>query len=311
LPLRNDDGGHLLSDNPYEVLGVKADASAEEIQKAYRRLAKKFHPDLNPGNQQAEEQFKRVSAAYDMLGDPEKRARFDRGEIDASGAERPARPFYRDFAGAGPDHPYASNAGFEDLMSDDILAELLRRGGRANVRMRGADVRYRLPIDFLEAVNGATKRVTLPDGSTLDVKVPAGAEDRQVLRLRGKGETGLGGGPAGDAFVELEVRPHRLFRRDGDDIRLELPISLSEAVLGGKVEVPTPTGPVSMTIHKGANTGKVLRLRGKGVPRPDGRRGDMYVDLQVDLPENDPELEAFVRSWSAGRAHNPRRTMEA
>ena len=300
-----------MSDNPYDVLGVAPGASAEEIQTAYRSKAKTFHPDLNPGNPKAEEQFKRVSAAYDLVGDPEKRARFDRGEIDASGAERPAQRFYRDFA-SGADHPYASSAGFEDLMgADDVLSELLRRGGRANVRMRGADVHYRLPLDFIEAVNGATQRVTLPDGRTLDVTVPPGASDGQVLRLRGKGGPGFGGGPAGDAYVELEVRPHHQFRREGDDIRLALPISLAEAVLGGKVEVPTPTGPVTMTVPKGANTGKVLRLRGKGVPRPDGSRGDLYVELQVMLPQNDPELEAFVRNWSAGRADNPRGMMEA
>ncbi len=195
--------------------------------------------------------------------------------------------------------------------ADDVLSELLCRGGRTNVRMRGADVHYRLPLDLLDAVNGATQRVTLPDGSTLDVTVPAGASDGQVLRLRGKGSPGLNGGPAGDAYVELEVRPHHQFRREGDDIRLALPISLAEAVLGGKVEVPTPTGPVTMTVPKGANTGKVLRLRGKGVPRPDGSRGDLYVELQVMLPENDPELESFVRAWSAGHADNPRRAMEA
>ena len=301
-----------LSDNPYDVLGAKPGASAEEIQKAYRRLAKQLHPDLNPGNRKAEEQFKRVSAAYDLLGDPEKRARFDRGEIDASGTERPAQRFYRDFAAAGADHPYASSAGFNDFMgSDDVLSELLRRGGRTTIRMRGADIHYRLPVDFLEAVNGATRRVTLPDGSTFDLTVPAGASDGRVLRLPGKGEPGFGGGPAGDVLIELEVRPHRLFRRDGDDIRLDLPISLTEAVLGGKVEVPTPTGPVTMTVPKGANTGNVMRLRGKGVPRPEGGHGDMYVELQVVLPENDPELDAFVRNWSARHAHNPRRTMEA
>jgi DnaJ-class molecular chaperone len=183
--------GTRLSDNPYDVLGAKPAASPEEIQKAYRRLAKKFHPDLNPGNKEAEEHFKRLSSAYDILGDPEKRARFDRGEIDASGAERPSQPFYRDFAAAGPDHPYASSAGFDDLVSEEILSELLRRGGRTNVRMRGADVHYSLPVDFLEGVNGATKRITLPGGSTLDVTVPAGADDAQVLRLRGQGQPGL------------------------------------------------------------------------------------------------------------------------
>ncbi len=301
-----------MSDNPYDVLRVKPSASAEEIQKAYRHLAKKFHPDLNPGDQEAEEQFKRVSAAYDLLGDPEKRARFDRGEIDAAGAERAERRYYRDFAAAGESHPYASGSGFGDFMgTDDILSELLRRGGRANVRMRGADVHYRLPIEFLEAVNGAAKRVTLPDGTALEVSIPAGAKDGQVLRLRGKGEPGFGGGPAGDALIELLVQPHHLFRRDGDDIRVDLPISLAEAVLGGRVEVLTPTGPVTMTLPKGSNTGKVMRLRGKGVPHPDGGHGDMYVELRVVLPDNDPELETFVRNWTSARAYDPRRHMEA
>ena len=195
--------------------------------------------------------------------------------------------------------------------SEDILSELLRRGGRTTFRRSGADTRYRLSVDFLEAVNGTNKRVTLPDGATLDIAVPAGAKDGQVLRLRGRGEPGSGGGPGGDALIELEVRPHRLFRRDEDDIRLDLPISLSEAVLGGTIEVPTPTGPVRMSVPKGASSGKVMRLRGKGVPRPNGSRGDMYVQLQIVLPENDPELAAFVRNWGAGRAHNPRQNMEA
>jgi DnaJ-class molecular chaperone len=297
-----------VSDNPYEILGVKPDASVEQVQTAYRKLAKKFHPDLNPGNRKAEEEFKRISAAYDLLSDPEKRARFDRGEIDASGTERPSPRYYRDFAGG--DHPYTSSAGFEDFMnSDDFLSELLRRGGRTTVRMRGADVHYRVPIDFLEAVNGASKRVTLPNGGTFEFEVPPGATDGDVLQLRGKGGAGLGGGPAGDALIELEVRPHPHFRRDGDDIRLALPISLTEAVLGGKVEVPTPTGPVTMTVPKGSNTGRVMRLRGKGAPRREGSRGDLYVELQVMLPENDPDLEAFVRSWAAGRTHNPRRAL--
>jgi DnaJ-class molecular chaperone len=302
-----------LSENPYDVLGVAKTASADEIQKAYRRLAKKHHPDLNPGDQSAEERFKTVSAAYDLLSDPDKRARFDRGEIDASGAERPQQRYYRDFAGAGRD-PYGSDAGFADFAADDILAELLRRGGRgggASMRMRGRDLHFRLAVPFLDAVNGATQRITMPDGSVLDVKVPAGAEDGQVMRLRGKGEPGLGGGPPGDALVEIRVEPHPLFVRDGDDIRLDLPVSLTEAVLGGRVEVPTPTGPVMMAIPKGSNTGRVLRLKGKGVARA-GRRGDMYATLQVVLPDGvDPELESFAERWAAGKAHDPRRNLGA
>jgi DnaJ-class molecular chaperone len=314
-------GGAVSSRDPYEVLGVKRDASQQEIQKAYRRLAKKLHPDLNPGNAEAEKQFKEVAAAYDLLSDPEQRARFDRGEIDASGAERPQQRYYRDFAG-GASNPYTSDAGFADFAGDagfadfagdDILSAIFGRRGRAQPRRRrGQDVRYRLDVDFLDAVNGATRRLTLPDGSVLDVAIPPGTRDGQVLRLRGKGRSGAGGGPPGDALVEIRVRPHPYFRRQGDDIYVEVPISLAEAVLGGQVEVPTPTGPVTMTVPKGANTGTVLRLRGKGLPRADGSRGDEYVTLKVTLPDKpDPELERLVAQWQPGKAYNPRQAMEA
>lgn len=293
--------------DPYELLQVKRDASQTEIQKSYRHLAKKLHPDLNPGNCDAESKFKEVAAAYDLLGDPEKRARFDRGEIDASGSERPQQRYYRDFAADGAAAgPYASDAGWADLGdTDDILSELLRRGRRS--RMRGADVRYRLEIDFLDAINGATQRLTLPDGSVLDVVIPSGTRDGQVLRLAGKGRAGRGEGPPGDALVEIEVRPHPFFRRRDDDIVLELPLTLAEAVLGGPIRVPTPTGPVTMKVPKNANTGTVLRLKGKGVPRRDGSRGDEYARIEVMLPpEPDPDLERCVAQWAGGKAYNPR-----
>jgi DnaJ-class molecular chaperone len=302
-----------LATDPYQVLGVKKDASQDAIQKAYRRLAKKLHPDLNPGNKQAEEQFKEISAAYDLVGDPAKRARFDRGEIDASGAERPRQNFYRDFGEGGASHPYASDSGFADFANgDDILSEIFGRQGRANIRMRGQDVHYRLALDFLDAINGAKKQLTLPDGSVLDVAIPPGTRDGQILRLRGKGRPGLGGGPPGDALIEVEVQPHRIFTRKGDDIHVEYPISLSEAVLGGKVRVPTPTGEVTMTVPKWANTGTVLRLKGKGAPRPDGSRGDEYVTLKVVLPDKpDPELEKFVAQWRPAKSQGARQTTEA
>jgi DnaJ-class molecular chaperone len=302
-----------LSGDPYQTLGVKKDASQAEIQKAYRSLAKKLHPDLNPGNKSAEEKFKDVSAAYDLVGDPDKRARFDRGEIDASGAERPPHGFYRDFAERGGANPYTSDAGFEDFAdADDILSQIFGREGRANVRMRGGDVHYRLALDFLDAINGAKRQVTLPDGSVLEVAIPPGTRDGQILRLRGKGRPGIGGGAAGDALVEIEVRPHRIFTRKGDDIHVELPISLGEAVLGGKVKVPTPSGPVTMTVPKWSNTGTVLRLKGKGAPRPEGGRGDEFITLKVVLPEKpDPELEKFVAQWRSAKVHGPREAMEA
>ena len=249
-----------MSDDPYAVLGVKREATLDEIRKAYRQLAKKLHPDLNPGDREAEEKFKQVAVAYDLLGDPEKRGRFDRGEIDASGQERPRERYYRDFHGADAEpHVYRSHGGFADFMeSEDILRDVFGRGGEARIRLRGQDALYRLPVEFLEALNGTTKRITLPDGGTLDVVIPPGTRDKQVLRLRGKGGAGLGGGPPGDALVEIDVEPHRFFTRKDDDIHLELPISLPEAVLGAKLDVPTPTGPVRMTVPKGANTGTVM-----------------------------------------------------
>ena len=303
-----------MSDDPYAVLGVKQEATQDEIRKAYRQLAKKLHPDLNPGDKAAEEKFKQVSVAYDLLGDPEKRARFDRGEIDASGQERPRERYYRDFHGADAEpHVYSSHGGFADFMeSEDILRDVFGRGGEGRIRLRGQDALYRLPVEFLEALNGATKRITLPDGGTLDVVIPPGTRDKQVLRLRAKGGPGLGGGPPGDALVEIDVEPHRFFTRKDDDIHLELPISLPEAVLGAKLDVPTPSGPVRMTVPKGTNTGTVLRLRGKGAQRSDKTHGDEYVTLKIVLPPQlDAEIEEFARRWQAGQSQNPRQHLEA
>ncbi|MGN6102185.1 MAG: DnaJ C-terminal domain-containing protein [Devosia sp.] len=297
-----------MAANPYEVLGVKRDASQKEIQRAYRQLAKKSHPDLHPGDAEAEQKFKELTAAYELIGDPEKRRRFDAGEIDASGQEAPKRRYYRDFAGADADaNPYRSTAGFSDFGDPEGIFAGIFGGG---FRSRGPDIRYSLVIDFLDAINGATKQVALADGSGIEVTIPPGTRDGQILRLRGKGQPGVGDGPPGDALIEISVRPHPYFTRDGDDIRLDLPISLTEAVLGGKVRIPTPKGAVMVTIPKWSSSGKVLRVRGRGVPRRNGTRGDVYVRLEIALPERpDAALEQFVAGWSAGKTQRPRRAL--
>jgi DnaJ-class molecular chaperone len=305
----------MAARNPYEVLGVKKDASEDELRKVYRKLAKRYHPDLNPGDKQAEARFKEIAAAYDLLSDKEKRARYDRGEIDESGAERaPPGYDYRGFAegarGAKYDFHAAEGLAPEDL--DDLFAAFTRGRGRGGgpIRMRGGDVHYTLPVDFLAAVNGARPRLTLGPDKSLDVTIPPGVRDGQVLRLKGQGSAGLGGGPPGDALIEVHVEPHPFFRRDGDDIHLELPVTLAEAVLGGRVTVPTPTGSVAMTIPAGSNAGRTLRLRGKGVARADGSRGDQYVTLKIVVPDaHDEALAAFLRDWAPKHPHDPRAGM--
>jgi DnaJ-class molecular chaperone len=299
--------------DPYKILGVAPTASADDIQKAYRKLAKKLHPDLNPGNSEAEEKFKEVAGAYDLVGDAEKRKRFDSGEIDAAGVERPRQNYYRDYASSEQDHPYTDNSGLADFMeSEDAFAELLRRSARAQANRRGHDLQFRLPIEFVESIAGTSKRLTLPDSSTIDVAIPPGMTEGQVLRLRGKGAPGSGKGGPGDVLIEVEIKPDRSFTRQGDDIYLELPVTLTEAVLGARIKVPTPTGAVTMTVPKGSNTGSTLRLRGKGAPKQAGGHGDQLVKLKVVLPkEQDPELEAFVTNWEGGKTYNPREEVTA
>jgi DnaJ-class molecular chaperone len=306
-----------MADDLYSVLGVAKSASAEDIAKAYRKLAKKLHPDLNPGDKKAEEKFKQVTAAYDILGDEKKRRRYDLGEIDASGQERPQQRYYREYAGGEDGARYRSTAGYEDLGAfSDLFGDLFGRGAGAGARgerfaMRGGDAQYRLEIDFLEAVNGAKKRITLPDGGTLDVTIPAGVEEGQVMRLKGKGMPGIGGGPTGDALVEIMVRPHPVFKREGDDIVVEVPISFDEAVLGGKVEVPTITGSVMATIPPASNSGKTLRLKGRGIKGKGGKHGDELVKLAVMMPERiDEELKAFAEEWRKQHGYDPRRKLK-
>lgn len=303
--------------DPYETLGVKRSATDKEIKEAFKKLARKFHPDLHPNEKAAEEKFKDISAANDLLKDKEKRRRFDAGEIDASGAERPQERFYRDFAD-GP--AYASHAAQDGFASNEDLEEFLARafagGGRRTqdtFRARGQDVSYVLPVEFLQAANGAVRSITLSKGKSLQVKIPEGAEDRQMLRLKGQGNPGFGGGPAGDAYVELHIEPHPFFKRKDDNVHVEVPITLKEAVLGARIELPTIKGTVTMTIPKGSNTGKTLRLRDKGIRnRKTGQRGHQLITLKVVLPPvMEPELVAFLETWQPNNADNPRREMLA
>jgi DnaJ-class molecular chaperone len=297
--------------DPYETLGVSKTASADEIRKAYRKLAKKLHPDLNPGDKQAEERFKEVSAANDLLSDPDKRRRFDAGEIDASGAEKapPNARYYRDYAAEGG-HPYEGQGAYGDFaQADDLFADLMRRAAEQARRRPGADLHYELAIDFLDAVNGASKTITLPQGGTLNVTIPAGVEDGQILRLRGKGAPSPGEGRPGDALVQIVVRPHRYFTREGDDILVDLPITVKEAALGAEVRAPTTTGNVMLKIPKRSSTGDVLRLRGKGV-KTRGGAGDELVTLKVTMPKAaEPELEAFLAGWNPAASYDPRKEM--
>ena len=301
--------------NPYDILGVAPTASEEVIRAAYRKLAKKHHPDLNPGNKEAERRFKDIAAAYDLVGDPAKRKRFDAGEIDETGVERPERKFYRQYAGAGPEaRPgwQGDGASFEDL--GDVFSELFRRrsgdsqGQAWRFSSEGRDARYRLPVDFLEAINGARKRINLPDGRTLDVTIPAGVTEGQRLRLKGMGEPGVGGGAAGDAIVEIAIRPHPEFQREGTTIRSILPVTMKEAIAGAKVRVDTVSGPVDLAIPRASNSGAVLRLKGRGVPdAASGLRGDHLVELKVMLPEHpDAALEKAVSEWEALHPYDPR-----
>lgn len=299
-----------MADDPYKVLGVPRDAPDEEIRSAYRKLAKQLHPDLNPSNKaSAEERFKKVSAAYDIVGDPAKRRQYDRGEIDANG--EPRRGFHRAHAGgAGRAGGRTDDFGFGDIFSDLFGGRARRADSDSPFTARGRDVRYTLEVDFLEAATGAKKRVTMPDAGVLDLTVPEGVSDGQVLRLKGKGSAGMGGSEPGDALVEIKVRPHPQFRRDGDDIALELPITIDEAVLGAKIEVPTVSGRVQLTIPKGTSSGRVFRLKGKGVNNASaGRTGDQLVSVRIVLPDKiDDKLAYFLSEWRQSHRYDPRKS---
>lgn len=303
--------------DPYQVLGVSKSASAADIKKAFRTLAKEYHPDTHPGDQKVAERFKEISAAHQLLSDAEKRAQYDRGEINADGT--PRAPQFHAHHRAGP-HPGESPFSFEFTsgsggQADDFLSEFfsgIRGAGRRAFRSRGEDVRYNLAVSFIDAAKGTKERLKLPNGKTLDVNIPAGVNDGQQIRLRGQGGPGTGGGEPGDALIEVKVRPDPLFVRDGNNIQLSVPISLQEAVLGGKIEVPTIDGPVTMSVGKGANTGDKLRLKGKGISLGKGKgRGDQIVRLEVRLPESpDAELREFVERWQMAHPYDARAGMK-
>jgi DnaJ-class molecular chaperone len=300
--------------DPYETLGVTRSATDKEIKDAFKKLARKFHPDLHPGDKEAEAKFKDISGANDLLRDKEKRRRFDAGEIDASGAERPQERFYRDFADGSVHDSHAAQDGFD---SNEELEEFLAkafagRGQQRTFRARGQDVSYELPVAFLDAANGATHTITLPEGKTLQVTVPEGAEDRQMLRLKEQGMPGYGGAPPGDAYVELHIQPHPFFRRKDDKIHVEVPVTLREAMLGDRIQVPTIGQPVTVTVPKGSNTGTTLRLRERGIRnRKTGQRGHQLITLKVVLPTaEEPELLEFLEAWQPKNEQHPRREME-
>lgn len=319
-----------MADDPYAALGVEKTADAAAIKKAYRKIARTAHPDLNPDDPVAEARFKGAAAAYDLLKDAETRARYDRGEIDADGAECAPRGYYRDTAG-GPQDSY-SRAGFDrpgfdgagpngrvsgDFDPEDIFAAFARArqgggddpfgGGRARFDMPGQDRRYTLQLPFLDAVRGAKTQITLPEGGNLAVVIPEGATDGLTLRLRGKGGPGHGGGAPGDAYVTLSVADDSVFTRERNDIRTRLDISIDEAVLGGKVSAPTIDGEVRVTVPAGASSGSVLRLRGRGVKARGGDRGDHLIELRIVLPPKiDDDLRGFMESWRETHGYEPR-----
>ena len=290
-----------MANDPYQTLGVSRTATSDEIRSAFRTIAKKNHPDLNPGDKGAEDRFKAANAANEILSDPERRAKFDRGEIDAAGQERQARPerqYYRDFAGGEAGSRYGNGEGIDPESLGDIFGEYFGRETGGTRPRKGADRRYRLEVPFLSAINGATERLTLPGGETVDVRIPAGIEDGQSLRLRGKGDPGRLGGPDGDALIEVAVASHPVYRRVGRNVEVDLPVTLAEAVGGARVPVPTPRGEVNLAIPAGSDAGARLRLRGRGVAESGGEAaGDMFVTLRLVVGPRDAALETALREW--------------
>ena len=271
-----------MIDDPYKVLGVPRDASEAAIKAAWRKLARRHHPDVNPGKPEAEQQFTAASAAHDLLSDPDRRGRYDRGEIDAQGQPRAPAGNYRrhaEAAGGARYSPGMDGGVFEDLFADIFESQ-----------RRGRDEAYRLDVTFTAAVLGTTERLTLPDGRVLNVTIPPGLVSGQVLRLRGQGG---GGETPGDAMIEVRVAEHPLWRRDGRDVLMDLPMTLREAVLGGPVEVPTPAGRLRVSLPAASDSGRQIRLRGKGVAG--ATPGDLIITLRIVIGPPDEALQAFLR----------------
>ena len=298
-----------MAGDPYKELGVSKGASADEIKKAFRKLAKELHPDKNPGDKVAEERFKRVTSAFDLLGDAEKRAKYDRGEIDADGREQ-----FRGFGGggnAGRSGGFGGfggsggRGGFEDIDRSELFGGAF--GGRGGAGFgKGQDIRATLEVSLEDTISGTTRRIQFSDGRMVDVAIPKGASDGQTIRLRGQGAPGRSG-QAGDALIELKLAPHPIYRREGADLTMDLMVSVPDAVLGGKIQVQTPEGAVMMTIPAGTNSGKVLRLKGRG-GYADGRRGDLLAKVVVTLPDApDEDLIRFATEWREKRPYKPGR----
>jgi DnaJ-class molecular chaperone len=305
--------------DPYQVLGVPKSASEADIKKAFRNLAKKHHPDTHAGDAGAQKRFQEISAAYDIIGDKDKRAKFDAGEIGADG--NPAHPGFDPRQSGFRQGPFGGGGGNRDFRftwdnaeggrgfnAEDMFADILggRRGGRARSQ-KGEDFSAAVTVSFDEAALGGTRRVVLANGEQIDVKIPAGVKDGQTIRVKGRGGAGLGGGPSGDILLQVSVAAHPWLSRDGNDLRMDLPVTLQEAVVGGKVSVPTLTGTVSLSVPPHSNTGTVLRLKGKGIAAREGA-GDLYVRLVVALPDKpDADLTRFAQQWT-GR-YDPRAKM--
>ena len=314
--------------DPYELLGVSKSASQADIKKAYRHLAKKYHPDHNRNDPKAASRLAELNAAYEIVGDEEKKAKFDRGEIGADGKPRFAG--FEGFGagpggvggfskgGAGPGGTrFDFNFGSQGFDAADILSDLFggaaRRGpaggAGGGAPRRGGDVVATARVSLETAVRGGSARVVLPSGRTLDVSIPAGVEDGKQIRLRGQGQAGPVGAEPGDALITVKIAPHPHFRIEGRDLRLDLPVTLYEAALGAKVSAHTLSGTVELAVPPGSNGGRVLRLRGKGLPAAEGKpAGDLYVTLKVMLPEApDPEFEALMKKWRDGKPYDPRK----